>query len=321
MHITLEKNDLHDSEAVSENWSASDETIIYDPAVEKMLMQEIGYIYDDEFEKLSLTKIKSELSKTDLYEGIDGSAVASPDFPSYLAALYDIPLLTVDGERVLFRAMNYYLHLANQKRSSLNSRRYTKRQIVRIQEHLQTASDLRQQIVKSNLRLVVSIARKYSQNPHQLEEMICEGNFILLKAVDKFDYALGYRFSTYVTHSVQRHLFRFMKKRQRIRTNEVDFPDSRSYENLGIEEAEDSLLEATRSAHNLMDCMKDVLDDREQFLIRERFGFDGDGKTRTLKSLAGDMGICKERVRQLLNKALNKLNEFAAENPNVINPL
>ena len=289
-------------------------------AWEPILMQEIGYIYNNCFDSLTRDDVETEMEQTALYEETEAVSISSSDFPAYLASLYEIPLLTAEGERVLFRGMNFYKHIANQQRVTVPRKRRKAIALETFKELLNRAEYLRQQIVRSNLRLVVSIARKYAHNQQQLEEMICEGNIILMKAVDKFDYALGYRFSTYVTHSVQRHLFRYMKKRQRIRKTEVDFPDLRAYENLGMEAEEDVLRNATEAANNLMNSMEEVLDEREQFLIRERFGFTNGGKTRTLKSLAGDMGICKERVRQLLNKALVKLNEFATEHPRVIHP-
>ncbi|MCA9039869.1 MAG: sigma-70 family RNA polymerase sigma factor, partial [Planctomycetaceae bacterium] len=288
---------------------------------EEILKREIGYLYHEDFEELSLEGVQKELEQVELYEELSPNQNRGTEVPTYLRSLYEIPLLTTQGERLLFRAMNFYRHMANQARVSLNTKRSSRKTIQNVTTLLQEANQIRQQIVQSNLRLVVSIARKYSTNWQQFEELVCEGNIILVKAVDKFDYSRGYRFSTYLTHSVQRHFFRLMKKRGRIKKTEVDFPDLRDYENLGIEDNEDTLLSATNAANSLMNSMHEVLDEREQFLIRERFGFDSDGKTRTLKSLAGEMGICKERVRQILNKALSKLKEFTSENPNQISPI
>lgn len=70
---------------------------------------------------------------------------------------------------------------------------------------LEQSEQIRGQLVRSNLRLVASIARKFSTSVQDVEEFSSDGSMILLGAIDRFDYSRRFRFSTYATHSIQRH--------------------------------------------------------------------------------------------------------------------
>jgi RNA polymerase primary sigma factor len=84
-------------------------------------------------------------------------------------------------------------------------------------ESLRRFERAREALTLANLRLVIHIARKYAICDIPLADLIQEGNIGLLKAVDRFDYRRGNRFSTYAYHCIRRAIERSIEKANRVR--------------------------------------------------------------------------------------------------------
>lgn len=278
------------------------------------LLREIGFIFDPSFDQLEYEEVEEAASAPDVFVDATENMQSRPDgLPAYIASLYAIPLLSAKGEAALFRKMNFLKYWANAFRSALDPQRPSRGIIDEIEVLLSEAERVRNQLLQSNLRLVVSIARRFASDQVSFDELVSEGNLILIKAVEKFDYSRGFRFSTYVTHSVQRHFYRHFRKTQRRKNTEV----------LGSEELlrETTATSAGPMAHaascaqlhadELLSHMDQCLDEREQYIVCERFGLNSSEKARTLQSLSEELGVCKERVRQLFHKAVDKLRQLA----------
>ena len=146
--------------------------------------------------------------------------------PPYLASLYHTRLLTRDEEQFYFRRMNWLKFRAATLRGELDRRRASLRQIERIEGLLAEADTVKAILITANLRLVVSIAKKFVDATNGFDELVGEGNVALIRSVEKFNFALGNRFSTYATYAIQRHFFRLSHKSRQLRQRFVSDDDS-----------------------------------------------------------------------------------------------
>ena len=243
------------------------------------------------------------------------AAAASPvgaSLTPYLASLYQTRLLSKEEEQFYFRRMNWLKFRAATVRGRLDRRRATLRQIDRIEGWLTEAETVKAIIITSNLRLVVSIAKKFVDTTNSFDELVAEGNVALMRAVEKFSFALGNRFSTYATYAIQRHFFRLSHKARQLRQRFV--LEDESFKGLPAAEpnTEQCSTEQVAMLKELFAKFLGELEPREQQIVVARFGFDGQ-PPRTFRELGASMGVCKERIRQIQTRAIDKLRDMAAE--------
>jgi len=233
--------------------------------------------------------------------------------PSYLAALYEHPLLTREQEAHLFRKLNFLKYKASKLRETLDPSNVKTSLIEEIEQLYDEAVRTKNQIVQSNLRLVVSIAKRHVSSSDDFFHLVSDGNMSLIRAVEKFDYTRGNKFSTYASWAIMKNFARTIpeefKQRDRFRTSSDEMfgaaADQRSNRYL-IESAQ---LQREEQIGRILDR----LDEREQQIIVSRFGLDHKREPRTLKEVGADLGVTKERIRQIEARALNKLRAAAAE--------
>ena len=238
----------------------------------------------------------------------------SSDLPPYLARLYDVPLLTPEQELHLFRKMNYLKYKASVLRDALDIDRPNSHIMRQIEQHYDQAIETKNAIVSANLRLVVSIAKRHVNPMTNLFELISDGNISLIRAVEKFDYARGNRFSTYATWAIMRNFARTIPDEKRYHERFM-LTDSEIFE-MAVDERADVAFEERNQLEREMqvDRFLRELDDREQRIIVSRFGLGGrDEQPQTLRQVGDEMGVTKERIRQIETRALAKLRR-AAEN-------
>ena len=239
-------------------------------------------------------------------------AVAGKGLSPYLASLYQTRLLTKDEEQFYFRRMNWLKFRAAADRRRLDRRRATPGQMDRVEALLTEAETVKAILITSNLRLVVSIAKNFVDATYSFDELVSEGNVALMRAVEKFNFALGNRFSTYATYAIQRHFFRLSHRGRQFRKRFVA-DDEALRERAAIEPTtEYCSAEQIGMLKDLFGRFLGDLEPREREIVVARFGFDGKAP-RTFRELGSAMGVCKERIRQIQGRAMEKLRDMAAE--------
>jgi RNA polymerase primary sigma factor len=287
---------------------------IIDRMINKMRAQGIlertlEYIYDPSFK----ARDAASTILGPMPEGPRATASLKPPagLSPYLASLYvDAPLLSREQEAHLFRKMNYLKFLACKLREKLDPARARGAHLDEIERLQAEALEVKNQLIGANLRLVVSIVKKRVGPSNNFFELVSDGNMSLIRAVEKFDFLRGFKFSTYATWAIIRNFARMIPEEKRWRHRVIT-----GYEEI-FESATDRCSEEheyeSDHRHNqeAVQRMLGRLTDRERRIIVSRYGIGGANEL-TLEQLGKELGITKERVRQIESQARGKLRGFA----------
>jgi len=240
-----------------------------------------------------------------------------PRLPSgllpYLASLYEVPLLTRDQEIRLFRKMNYLKYKASVLRSQLDPNRPKNRLMGQIEKLYGESVTTRNQIISANLRLVVSIAKRYAGPAGDFFELVSDGNISLIKAVENFDVSRGNKFSTYASWAIMKNFARAIPGALR---HQHRFCTSHSEMFSDVEDARADYYEQEQAQIQREAQVQGILkrlDERERHVVTSRFGLTRGQEPLTLKQVGAAVGVTKERVRQIQCRAMSKLRMAAEE--------
>ena len=281
----------------------------------------------------------------------------------YLQEIGRVPLLTAADEVRLAQAFERGREAAERLAQASCPLSEAERQA--LEQEVREGDAARVHLTDANLRLVVSVARRYSNRGLPLIDLIQEGNLGLLRAVEKFDWRRGFKFSTYATWWIRQAVSRAIADDARtIRipvhlydvVNRMTRISSQLHQELGREPSDEEVaealqlsiervrelaqvlpqpvsldgfvgedqdtrlsdvvadsnavnLEAAAEQGLLSDQIRDTLNTltpRERQVIVRRFGL-GDDTEETLTAIGREIGVTRERIRQIETTALRKL--------------
>jgi RNA polymerase primary sigma factor len=209
---------------------------------------------------------------------------------------------------------------------------------------LKEKEEIKKEILEGNLRFVITVSKQYQNQGLDLPDLIAEGNYGLMKAIENFDWSKKLRFISYAVWWIRQSILQSLnenartirlpvnvvqelhKAKKELDKNGTELPEKfttlPSMVNLDnpFNDEGDTLLDVVPNPNaELADAglssdetlkekllsLLDVLDEREKIIIQDYFGLSG--STRTLEDIGNDFELTKERVRQIKEKALRKL--------------
>lgn len=222
-------------------------------------------------------------------------------------------VLTAEQERRLFMRFNYARHRAMAIFAKYRGRRLSLSAAREVLRWTRLANEVRAEIVGANTSLVLAMARRSRNSGVELSELVSEGNLALLRCVDKFDAARGFKFSTYACRAILAAFSRAGAKAARHRSQ---FPAPFD----PVMERSDYI--ETQRAGIELDCVDELkrilfenaadLSSVERRVLSARFSLDQPAdrvptRRKTLDQVGDLLGVSKERVRQIQNQAMDKL--------------
>jgi RNA polymerase primary sigma factor len=205
-------------------------------------------------------------------------------------------------------------------------------------------NEIKKELLEGNLRFVITVSKQYQNQGLDLPDLIAEGNYGLLKAIENFDWSKKLRFISYAVWWIRQSILQSLNENARtirlpvnivqelqkakkdLEENNVDLPEKfyalpkvTNLESPLNEDGDtlmdmianpnaelaDSGLSTEQTLKDRLISLLDVLDEREKIIIQDYFGLSG--SNRTLEDIGNDFDLTKERVRQIKEKALRKL--------------
>jgi len=204
--------------------------------------------------------------------------------------------------------------------------------------------EIKKELLEGNLRFVITVSKQYQNQGLDFSDLVAEGNYGLMKAIENFDWSKKLRFISYAVWWVRQSILQSLNENARTIRLPVNVVQElqkakKELENEGVElpekfvnlpytvdldsplnedgdtlmdvlinpnaDAADTCMNTEVTLKDKLVEMLDVLDERERVIVEDYFGLSG--STRTLEDIGNDFDLTKERVRQIKEKALRKL--------------
>jgi len=224
-------------------------------------------------------------------------------------------LMTAAEERIMFLRFNYSKMRLCRLQRLIKKNGLTRKRADEVIEWHRRFEHFREYLVRTNLALVLAMAKRTRLGDVDFAEIVSEGNMALIRAVDKFNVDRGFKFSTYACRAILKAFSRTALKSSRHKSRfPVEFePDMEKsdWQDRRRDAVEEDCIDELKAIvkENLAD-----LSHVEQTVIRRRFNWEQEEEhPLTLEEVGRIIGVTKERVRQIQNKALAKIRSVLEE--------
>jgi RNA polymerase primary sigma factor len=233
-------------------------------------------------------------------EALDSAVVGAPQ------------LMKAPEEKIMFQRFNFAKRRLSKLQKSIKKDGLTKELAEEFIEWHRRFEHFREYLTRTNLALVLAMAKRTRLGDVDFAEIVSEGNMALLRAVDKFNVDRGFKFSTYACRAILKAFSRTAQKHSRHRTRfPVEFePDMEKSDwadrkrDMVEEDCVDELKQIVN--RNLAD-----LSETERTVLKRRFNWEQEAEhPLTLEEVGQIIGVTKERVRQIQNKAMAKIRKL-----------
>jgi RNA polymerase primary sigma factor len=282
--------------------------------VEGLLQQSFAFMDSPIFRRKRIEKelfdfeVEPQLPMTSWYqptrdEAVDISISGAPQ------------LMKGQEERLMFLRFNYCKLRLSRLQKLIQKDGLTRERAEEVAEWHRRFEHFREYLVRTNLALVLAMAKRTRLGEVDFAEIVSEGNMALIRAVDKFNVDRGFKFSTYACRAILKAFSRTSLKSVRHRTRfPVEFEpemEKSDWQDRRRGQVEEDCIDELKAIvdRNLAD-----LSSVEETVIRRRFNWQQQEESPlTLEEVGQIIGVTKERVRQIQNKALTKIRSVLEE--------
>ena len=224
-------------------------------------------------------------------------------------------LMSAKEERIMFFRYNYTKLRMEKLQRKIKRDGLTKATAVEFLDWHRRYEHYREYLARTNLALVLAMAKRTRLGDVDFAEVVSEGNMALLRAVDKFSADRGFKFSTYACRAIIKAFSRTAMKSSRHKSHfPVEFEPEMEKSNWSDERRDVVKEDCIDELKAIVDRNLADLSSIEQTVIKRRFNWkESQESPLTLEEVGKIIGVTKERVRQIQNKALAKIKVVMEE--------
>lgn len=187
-----------------------------------------------------------------------------------------------------------------------------------IKKYLHGDKEAKNKLIEHNLRLVAHIAKKYSSNEQELEDLISIGSIGLIKAINSFSGEKNFKVSTYASRCIENEILMYLRSSKKIKSEvsmntiigtDKDGNDMELLEILDVDtkDAIDTIYNKAL-VKQVIEYINEKLPKREKYIMELRYGLNGKSQ-KTQQQIADELGISRSYVSRIETKVQNKLKK------------